>query len=385
MMTPAAALFSALMGGPAPQGEGFPMPGTAAGEPFASFLAAATLGTLVEGGVPTSDAGATLPDQELVNTPFGQRPQRAISGATHARLPANLDFEELTTAGEHPPLPAAEISLPAPAPIVASPTGLPAPPITEPPAPMAPSPVTPAAPSARPASIAAAIPPPAAPTPGAAPATQPGATPPPVPQPVSPPAAGTTAAGSPIGTPTAAPPLPAPPPPPSLPQAPATPPLGQIAAPESGDTPEAPRPVSAVFGAETPSVQTRPAVAFPVTAPVGVHQDPTIQRIIQIAESAAGSPQAMVVEIPETDGARLLVSMRGDAVHVSVANQGGGLPGQNWLNDLATALTTRGFVPEGLLSDGRHGRRAPHQAREDLPPDSPPLRPRTRSRTGLTL
>jgi hypothetical protein len=160
---------------------------------------------------------------------------------------------------------------------------------------------------------------------------------------------------------------------------------GPMAAAETGEAPESPRVIAPSVGSESAPAAAR-AIAGQAAGAAPEIMDATIQRIVAIAEQSSATARAMVVELPDTDGARLLVSMRGEAVHVTVASPGSGLPGQSWLTELAAALTSRGFVPEGLLADGNGGRRSPYQSQDDSPPArSSNSRSRPARRSGLTL
>ena len=383
MITPGASAISALLGGPAP-GE----PGTAgpAGllEPFASFLAAATLGEAVLGQTPLPAAEGAL--GEPLSVPLNLAGEQPPALETLSAL-VQSQSEQHSSEKAPPGLPAAP-------PAVASPVASSAPTGSTQGTPEAPGPIGPLGPAAaRQPEGPRTVPGIAFPAEAAGP-TKPTATPLPIVEPVStltgpiqsaeaqtiqPPTIQPPTIQAPVSPTAAAPAGPSA-------DVQAAPQAGLPPATESGDAPEAPRPVAPGVGMDGAPPLAR-AVGGQPAGPAPALMDATIQRIVAIAEQSAGTGQrAMVVELPDTDGARLLVSMRGEAVHVTVASQGSGLPGQSWLSELATALTTRGFVPEGLLADGNGGRRSPYQPQDDPPPprpsDSPP---RHTQRSGISL
>lgn len=390
MISPAASAIAALLGG-APG----PMPGTqttggAPVEPFASFLAAATLGgTIIDPSL--SLAAPTAPDRptrELLGLLQGDGaagPTPFSLPAATAPVPGDDESAAVTELGPQP----------APIPLPGAPAETP---VATPALPNSVEPSLPTPPPGRSvpeAGRTGELPPELRSVPGitflaeaAAPAPAP-ALPQPIAQPaqpsvptVTPDAAVTPQPGA--ATLPATPSVASPPEQPvqqqtAGPHAP-TPPIEQI------DRADAARPVPPTLGTDPAPVST-PAHDGPRVAATGpAAMSSTIERIIQIVEQTTTTPRAMVVELPETEGARLLVSMRGEAVHVSVASQGSGLPGHGWLSELGNALATRGFVPEGLLADSREGRRSPYQNPDDPPPARSDSEPRRRSRRpGLTL
>ena len=80
-------------------------------------------------------------------------------------------------------------------------------------------------------------------------------------------------------------------------------------------------------------------------------------------------PRTMVVDIPEIEGLRLVVSVRSGEVHVVPATASTGTDGiQPFLDELRGVLESRGFVMTG---DGRQRGRNPHDEDDPVPPRAP--------------
>jgi hypothetical protein len=113
-----------------------------------------------------------------------------------------------------------------------------------------------------------------------------------------------------------------------------------------------------------------------------------VERIVQVVEMQRNQapPRAIAVDLPEFDGLRLVVSMRGDgSVHVAPS---GVATTHSMVNPLLAAvgeaLVENGFQ---LAPDGDGGRRSPHQEEEPAPrqPSTPPRRTIGARRTGLRI
>ena len=107
----------------------------------------------------------------------------------------------------------------------------------------------------------------------------------------------------------------------------------------------------------------------------------------------APPPRRMTIEVPDADGLRLHVSLRGSEVHVAVQSGGAGSPDlSGWGRELSAGLASRGFDLGGFSTDGRgdpHGEGAPrdeHDPRHAPRTDRGRRHPaRTSTDTGLRL
>lgn len=133
-------------------------------------------------------------------------------------------------------------------------------------------------------------------------------------------------------------------------------------------------------GATSSSTATVTATAAPSgTAPAedtGLHAR-IVARVVQAVEALenAPPPRRMTVEVPDSDGLRLQVAMRGTEVHVSIQS-GTGQPDLGaWGRELAASLASRGMSLGGFRAgaDAQPGQQQP-QPQSDQP-DAPPARP----------
>jgi hypothetical protein len=134
-----------------------------------------------------------------------------------------------------------------------------------------------------------------------------------------------------------------------------------------------PNQMIAAEGAPQPTVSPTP-----VTTPVAPLQHSALAaRVMQAVEMQANQPppRTMVVDIPEIEGLRLVVSVRsGSEVHVVPASASTATQGlQPFLEELQLVLENRGFVMTG---DDR--RRNGQQQNQDEPAPARPARPNFR-------
>jgi hypothetical protein len=126
------------------------------------------------------------------------------------------------------------------------------------------------------------------------------------------------------------------------------------------------------------SPSARPASApatsvssFSATTSTG-HQTALAERVLQAVELQANQPppRTMVVDLPEIDGLRLVVSVRaGGEVHVVPASNSTSVHGlQPFLSELESVLADRGFVMTG---DGRRRGGNPYNEEEQQLPRRP--------------
>lgn len=122
-----------------------------------------------------------------------------------------------------------------------------------------------------------------------------------------------------------------------------------------------------------------PPTAAP-TAPSTAHA-PLVARVmdaLDILENAP-PPRRMTVEVPDHEGLRLHVVLRGTEVHVSVR---GGSPADlaGWSRDLTDGLAARGFSLGGFSDEsGQERHRDPHDQQPDTPPPPPAAGRRVRA------
>ncbi len=160
------------------------------------------------------------------------------------------------------------------------------------------------------------------------------------------------------------------------------------AAVDGGEAP-APSPV-----ASTPASSTAaPASASPApAAPDASLHARLVSRVIQAAEALenAPPPRTMMVELPDGEGLRLQVSLRGTEVHVQLQGAAGqGTDLGAWGRELAAGLAGRG-LSLGQFQTGAEGERGQGQDQaptDDLSADDDrtPSRPADRSATDGAL
>lgn len=144
-----------------------------------------------------------------------------------------------------------------------------------------------------------------------------------------------------------------------------------------------------------------PAVAAPTSgggatapAPAAASRE-LVGRVLDALDllEHAPPPRRMTIEVPDADGLRLHVSLRGSEVHVAVQSGGAGSPDlSGWGRELSAGLASRGFDLGGFSTDGRgepDGRDRPRDD-ADAPaasgPGHDPRRPASTSTdTGLRL
>lgn len=138
-------------------------------------------------------------------------------------------------------------------------------------------------------------------------------------------------------------------------------------------TPAAPLPPAA-------DVATAPASAPAPTGSSDLHARlvARVMDALDVLENAP-PPRRLTVDLPDAEGLRLQVSLRGGEVHVSIVGGASGADLSGWNRDLTEALAARGFSLGGFAAGtGQDERRQPGD--EGQPPADQPSTPRPRVR-----
>ncbi|MBW3657875.1 MAG: hypothetical protein KY457_04500 [Actinobacteria bacterium] len=154
----------------------------------------------------------------------------------------------------------------------------------------------------------------------------------------------------------------------------------------AGSSPAPPGPTT--LATEVTAPASAPASSAP--APTGDLPARMLGRVMDALDvlENAPPPRRLTIDLPDADGLRLHVALRGSEVQVSVVGGGSGGDLSGWTRDLSEALAARGFSLGGFSAGtGQDDRRRPADA--DQPADDPTTpRPRPRPRAddqGLRL
>lgn len=147
--------------------------------------------------------------------------------------------------------------------------------------------------------------------------------------------------------------------------------------PATGSDP-APMPSTPSSSATTSATAASAAPAgTAATGDAGLHAR-IVARVVQAVEALenAPPPRRMTVEVPDSEGLRLQVAIRGGEVHVSVQASTGQPDLGAWGRELASTLAARGMTLGGFETgtDGHPGRR-PDQPDADPDADADPSGP----------
>lgn len=99
----------------------------------------------------------------------------------------------------------------------------------------------------------------------------------------------------------------------------------------------------------------------------------------------APPPRRMTIDVPDADGLRLQVALRGTEVHVSIVGGGPANAHTGWGRELTSALATRGFHLGGSGGDAGHQEQRDRRQPPAPPADDQPHRPAVRRDHGLRL
>jgi hypothetical protein len=139
--------------------------------------------------------------------------------------------------------------------------------------------------------------------------------------------------------------------------------------------------------APTPATTAAAATADVAAADAGTEPGSAVARMVARVMDAldllqnAPPPRRMTVDLPDVDGLRLHVALRGTEVSVTVLAGGTQGDAAGWGRDLTTALAARGFSLGGFDGGAGEGRqRAPHEQPDEVPvPTATGRRPRPSS------